>query len=39
MIPNITDPEIALKLALIGCLKDIIPTKEPVLEYLVWIMN
>ncbi|EWS73886.1 50S ribosome-binding GTPase (macronuclear) [Tetrahymena thermophila SB210] len=39
MIPNIQDDETALKLSLVGCIKDVIPGKEPILDYLVWILN
>ena len=39
MVPNIVDDETALKLSLVGCIKDVIPGKEPILEYLVWCLN
>lgn len=39
MIPNIFDDETALKLSIIGCIKDVIPGKEPLMDYLVWALN
>jgi len=34
MIPYISSDETALKLSVIGCIKDVIPGKEPIIEYL-----
>jgi len=39
MIPNIQEDEVALKLSLVGCIKDVIPGKEAILDYLVWVLN
>lgn len=39
MVPKITDNEVGLKLALIGCISEKITGKEPLIEYLVWVLN
>ena len=39
MVPRIIDNEIGLKLSLIGCIKEKITGKEPIIEYLVWALN
>ncbi|EGR26973.1 ribosomal biogenesis gtpase, putative [Ichthyophthirius multifiliis] len=45
MIPNIQDDEVftyklkSLKLSLVGCIKDVIPGKEIILDYLVYVLN
>ena len=28
-----------MKLSLVGCIKDVIPGKEAILDYLVWVLN
>lgn len=39
MIPNIINTETALKLGVVGCIRDPITTKEPLAEYLLWALN
>lgn len=39
MVPKILDNETGLKLALVGCIRDKITGKEPVIEYMVWALN
>jgi hypothetical protein len=39
MIPNIYERETALKLALIGCIKESIVEKELLIEYMIEILN
>ena len=39
MVPRIDDDEKALKLSLVGCIKDSIVGKEAIIEYLVYVLN
>jgi ribosome biogenesis GTP-binding protein YlqF len=39
MVPKIIDNETGLKLALVGCIRDKITGKEPIIEYMVWALN
>ena len=39
MIPRIKDQETALKLSLVGCIKDVISGKTQILDYLVASLN
>jgi mitochondrial GTPase 1 len=39
MSPHIDNNETALKLSLIGCIKEVIAEKEPILEYMVYALN
>lgn len=39
MVPRIIDNETALKLSLIGCVKDVIPGKSLIIEYMLWQLN
>ena len=39
MLPRIEDDEVALKLSLVGCIKDSIAGKESIIEYLIYTLN
>ena len=39
MSPHIQDHDTALKLSLIGCIKEVISEKEPIVDYLVYALN